>query len=171
MGEAWGVRVIRSDVVRKSLAGIDPLNPGHAVPGLYSAEMTERVYGEVLRQAEGAICRGERVVVDAMFSRICQRQAFLSAADRLGVPTGWLICEGPEDVVRDRLAQRRGDVSDADWQVYLQARAHWEPIDAVTMRRTCRVTTTAPPDELLRQVGPVLATWDMAAATGDFERG
>jgi hypothetical protein len=115
-----------------------------------------------LRQAEGAIWQGERVVVDAMFSRTAQRQVFLHAADRWAVPTGWLICEAPEELVRDRLAQRRGDASDADWQVYLQARAQWEPVDSVTARRTHSVTTTAPPDELVRRVTPVLAAWELA---------
>lgn len=167
LGEACSARVIRSDVVRKELAGIDPRDSGREIPGLYSGEMTERVYNEVLRRAEQAVCQGERVVVDAMFSRTWQRQAFLSAADRLAIPTGWLICEGPEAVVRDRLAQRRGDASDADWQVYLQARALWEPVDVVTLRRTCRVTTMAPPDELVRRVGSVLGEWELNAATGD----
>jgi aminoglycoside phosphotransferase family enzyme/predicted kinase len=162
LGEACGARVIRSDVVRKELAGIDPRHSGREIPGLYSAEMTERVYAEVLRQAEGAIWQGERVVVDAMFSRTAQRQVFLHAADRWAVPTGWLICEAPEELVRDRLAQRRGDASDADWQVYLQARAQWEPVDSVTARRTHSVTTTAPPDELVRRVTPVLAAWELA---------
>lgn len=171
LAKEYGARVIRSDVVRKELGGIDPRESGREIPGLYTAKMTERVYGEVLRQAEEAICQGERVVVDAMFSRGWQRQACLDAADRLAVPTGWLICEAPEEVVRDRLAQRRGDASDADWQVYLQARAHWEAADAVTMRRTCRVTTTMPPDELVRGVGPVLAAWEMSAAAGDLCRG
>jgi predicted kinase len=166
LGTACDARVIRSDVVRKHLAGLEPESSGRDVPGLYSAEMTERVYAEVLRQAEGAIWQGERVVVDATFSREGQRQVFLGAADRLAVPTGWLICEAPEDLVRDRLAQRRGDVSDADWQVYLQARARWEPVDAVTNRRTHIVTTTAPPDELVRHVGPVLAEWEWIDARG-----
>jgi aminoglycoside phosphotransferase family enzyme/predicted kinase len=171
LGEAYGARVIRSDVVRKELAGIAPQDSGREIAGLYSAEMTERVYGEVLRRAEAAIWQGERVVVDAMFSRTAQRQAFLNAADRLAVPTGWLLCEGPADLVRERLARRRGDASDADWQVYLQARARWEPVDPVTARRTERVTTTAPPDELVRRVGPVLAMWELAAETGDIPRG
>jgi aminoglycoside phosphotransferase family enzyme/predicted kinase len=166
LGTACDARVIRSDVVRKQLAGLDPQSSGREIPGLYSAEMTDRVYAEVLRQAEGALWQGERVVVDATFSQGGRRREFLSAADRLAVPTGWLICEAPEDVVRDRLARRRGDASDADWPVYLQARAHWEPVDAFTSRRTHTVTTTAPPDELVRQLAPVLAAWDWSDATG-----
>ena len=80
------------------------------------------------------------------------------------------LCEAPEDVVRDRLARRRGDASDADWQVYLQARAHWDPVDAFTSRRTHTVTTTAPPDELVRQLAPMLAAWDWSDATGATPR-
>lgn len=166
LGSACHARVIRSDVVRKQLAGLEPENSGRHVPGLYSAEMTDRVYAEVLRQAEGAICQGERVVVDATFSRGGLRHTFLGAADRLAVPTGWLICEAPEEVVRGRLEQRRGDASDADWQVYLQARAGWEPVDAVIARRTHAVTTTAPPDELIRRIGPVLAAWEWSESSG-----
>jgi predicted kinase len=38
-----------------------------------------------------------------------------------------LICHADSAVVKTRLEKRRGDVSDADWAIYLQATQRWEP--------------------------------------------
>jgi predicted kinase len=64
--------------------------------------------------------------VDATFREERQRQAFLGAAVRWGVPAVVLLCQAGPETVRRRLKTRRGDASDADWPVYLQVAASWE---------------------------------------------
>jgi predicted kinase len=46
------------------------------------------------------------------------------------------VCEADRDIVRARLAARRGDASDADWKVYEHAAARWEE-PSVAMARVC----------------------------------
>ncbi len=128
LAEHAGFRVIRSDVVRKELAGLtdkeqDPSALGESI---YTAEWTERTYAECLRRAEGLLFEGKRVLVDANFREEARRRAFLEAAARGGVPGTFLLCQAEPDVVRQRLASRRGDASDADWPVYLKAAEIWE---------------------------------------------
>jgi aminoglycoside phosphotransferase family enzyme/predicted kinase len=122
-----GFELIRSDVVRKQLAGLASDAP-QAAPfgqGLYAPEWTERTYEECLRRAEGLVHQGRRVIVDASFRCARHRQMFITAAARQGVPCVLLICNTPPDEVRRRLAARRGDPSDADWAIYLQAAQAW----------------------------------------------
>jgi uncharacterized protein len=121
LAERAGFEVLRSDAVRKELAG--------AAVGredIYTAEWTERTYAECLRRAEGLLLEGRRVLVDATFREEARRRTFLGAARRLGVPGLLLVCRAGPEAVRQRLASRGGDVSDADWHVYLELAAGWQ---------------------------------------------
>jgi aminoglycoside phosphotransferase family enzyme/predicted kinase len=128
LADRAGFTVIRSDVVRKELAGRPPNEPTPADERerLYSAEWTARTYAECLRWADDALFAGRRVIVDATFADDVHRQQFLSLAARLAVPGVLLLCQADCEQVRKRLAERRGDASDADWAVYESAAARWQ---------------------------------------------
>lgn len=121
-------RVIRSDVVRKELAGAigSASRPAAFGEGIYTPEWTERTYAECLRRAEELLFEGKRVLVDANFREDRHRLAFLKAAIRWGVPGAFLACQASPEVVRERLASRPDEVSDADWSVYRRAAQTWE---------------------------------------------
>src|SRR5262249_20569256 len=80
LAERAGFEVIRSDVVRKELAG--------ASEGIYTPEWAERTYAECLRRAEQVLFEGQRPLVDATFREERWRRDFLALADRWGVPAG-----------------------------------------------------------------------------------
>jgi aminoglycoside phosphotransferase family enzyme/predicted kinase len=132
LAEQAGFAVIRSDKVRKELAGIPFTVKGRSI---YTPEWSERTYRECWRRADQGLFAGRRVLVDATFSKEHGRRDFLAGARRLGVPAALLICQADREVIRQRLAQRRGDVSDADWAVYEEAERTWEPlgVEAVTI--------------------------------------
>jgi predicted kinase len=75
---------------------------------------------------EELLFEGKRVLVDATFREEKSRRMFLESALRWGIPYVLLLCRAEPDVVRHRLENRRGDASDADWNVYLQAAMRWE---------------------------------------------
>jgi predicted kinase len=52
-----------------------------------------------------------------------------------------VVCEADPAVVRVRLRDRRGDVSDADWAVYEGAAARWESPSEATRARYRAVRT------------------------------
>jgi aminoglycoside phosphotransferase family enzyme/predicted kinase len=131
LAEQAGFVVIRSDEVRKELAGV-PFTARDL--SIYTPEWSERTYRECWRRAEQGVFEGRRVLVDATFSKEHGRCEFLAGARRLGVPATLLICQADRDVVKQRLARRCGDVSDADWAVYEEAERVWEPLGVEAVR-------------------------------------
>lgn len=121
--------VIRSDVVRKELAGTACSSPAAAMDGtgIYSPEWIDRTYAECLRRASELLFQGRRVIVDATFVEERHRRIFLNTATRCGVPGLLFLCEADPELVRQRLADRRGDASDADWNVYTKMSERWTP--------------------------------------------
>jgi predicted kinase len=159
-----GFRVIRSDLVRKELAGVAGKQAGPSAfgEGIYAAEWAERTYAECLRRAEGLLFEGERVLVDANFREEAWRRAFLEAATRWGVPGGLLLCQAEPDVVRERLAGRRDDASDADWTVYLKAAETWEDPGPRTRSALQFVSTGGSMEQALSQAVDALRLWDLS---------
>jgi aminoglycoside phosphotransferase family enzyme/predicted kinase len=142
LAEHAHLHVLRTDLVRKELAGRggEPSQP-LSKEDLYTAHRTEETYAECLRRAERLLFEGERVLVDATFREDRRRRAFLEAAARWGVPAVVFLCQAPPEVVRARLAGRRGDASDADWPVYQLLAGRWEEPGAFTAPFVRRLLT------------------------------
>jgi aminoglycoside phosphotransferase family enzyme/predicted kinase len=149
LAERAGFQRVRSDEVRKALAGVAA--DRRLGEEFYSPVWTERTYAECLRRAGERLFEGGRVLVDATFGRESQRRLFLDAATRWGVPALWLLCRAEPAVVRERLEQRRGDVSDADWSVHVQAAAAWEDAGPATRRVLRVIPTDGTADEAARR--------------------
>ena len=163
LAERAGFRVIRSDLVRKELTGAagKGQEPSAFGEGIYTSEWNERTYGECLCRTEALLFEGKRVLVDANFREEAWRRAFLEAAIRWGVPGGLLLCQAELDVVRDRLASRRGDASDADWPVYLKAAEAWEEPGPRTRSALQTVATGGSEERALSQAVEVLRLWNL----------
>jgi hypothetical protein len=146
-------QVIRSDIVRKELAGV-PIDSAPRTAdraGIYTSEWTDRTYAECLLRAEQLLFEGERIIVDATFLEEHRRRPFFDAALRWGVPIVLLVCQADPAAVKTRLEARRGDVSDADWEVYLQAARRWEPPLGLARRATRHIGSGASADAVLEQ--------------------
>lgn len=128
LGEPPGARVLRSDVIRKRMHG---LVPEQRLPeSAYAAEMTASVYALIGARAAAAIRDGHSAIADAVFARAEERAAIAAAADDF---TGlWL--EAAPEILRDRVAGRRNDASDADVAV-LDAQLARPAIDPGSWRR------------------------------------
>ncbi|PKU26084.1 AAA family ATPase [Telmatospirillum siberiense] len=111
VGAAPGAVALRSDVLRKHLAGIDPFTRLSAEG--YSEEMTGRTYATLYEQAERILRAGHAVIADAVFSRPEQRAAIEAVASRAGVPFDGLWLDADPKVLRERVDARRNDASDA----------------------------------------------------------
>jgi uncharacterized protein len=153
-----GFRVIRSDVVRKDLAGLPggETRPPHLRESVYTTAWTERTYGECLRRAERLLADGERVLVDATFREERQRQTLLEAAGRWGVPESLLLCQADPTTVRQRLEARQEDVPDADWSVYRRLAGDWEEFGPLTRSALHPLSTEDSPEQVLSRALAVL---------------
>ncbi|OQR88831.1 hypothetical protein THRCLA_10072 [Thraustotheca clavata] len=128
---------VRSDVVRKQLAGMDPTvkTPDANIDQVYSSSFTEKTYVECWRQAREALQKGKRVLVDATFRENAYRALFIEGAKQVGVDVGVVICECNREIVNSRIAKRAteaSNVSDADWAVFEKVESTWQPFDTTS---------------------------------------
>ena len=161
LAEKAGLHVIRSDVVRKELANQPDQGRTQTQESLYTREWHDRTYAECLLCAERLIRDGNRAIVDANFRQEKDRRAFREAAVRCGVPICMIHCQASAETARRRLEGRKGDVSDADWSVYLHATESWEEFGAATQRVLRTISTEGCPEQALSESLQVLREFDM----------
>lgn len=109
---APGAPILRSDVLRKLLAGVrdDVRLPASS----YTREASARVYDLLTHAVSRALAAGRSVIADAVALRPEERARFAAIADAVGVPfTGIWLTVAPE-VAAARVGARVGDASDAD---------------------------------------------------------
>ncbi|HEY7071135.1 MAG TPA: AAA family ATPase [Acidimicrobiales bacterium] len=118
LGDALGATVLRSDELRKELAGLRPAQPAPAAfgEGLYRPEATAATYGEMLARAGVALGLGESVVLDASWTAAPWRARARELAARRCAGLVEIRCRTDagqaERRIRLRLAAG-GDASDA----------------------------------------------------------
>ncbi|NND91865.1 MAG: AAA family ATPase [Granulosicoccus sp.] len=106
-----GAVLLRSDSERKRSMGI---NETDSLPDDHYTEEASRVnYRLLLRKAERALKAGQSVVVDAVFVDAGQRLGIEQCAREQGVVFMGVWLHAPVDVLRQRVASRVGDASDA----------------------------------------------------------
>ena len=115
---------LRSDLIRKELAGINPHTRVKESfgAGIYSEDMTRKVYREMVFRAKELVNEGKRVVLDATFLKRWQRQMVKDAFER---PL-FILAKASEESIKQRLKGRK-DVSDADFRIYLKQKEIIEP--------------------------------------------
>ncbi len=118
----WGIRWLRSDVIRKELCGV----AGQSVPapfgkGIYSRRMTRETYRELARRAVTGLREEGVVIVDATNLKRADREIFYEAVSELAPrpPITLLVCRAPRPVLEENLRRRQkeGDVSDAGLEI------------------------------------------------------
>lgn len=134
IGPVPGALVLRSDVIRKHLAGVD--ENVRLGPEGYADEMTARVYETMRDRARAALKAGHGVIADAVHARLEERQAIEAVARELGVAFDGLWLEAPAEVLQSRVASRGQDASDATVDVlrrqlgYSLGDIAWHRVDA-----------------------------------------
>ena len=111
IGAFPGAVHVRSDAERKRLFGV---SLSERLPAsAYAPEISDRVYAMCRKRAAMALEGGQAVIVDAVHAKQEERNALAALAAEQGVPFTGLWLEAPARVMRDRVAARIGDVSDA----------------------------------------------------------
>ncbi len=130
LGAAPGALVLRSDETRKRRAGVAPET--RLPEAAYTPAENAAVLTDLLALARTALAGGHSVILDAVFQREAERCALPALhPDFAGL---WLTA--PLEVLRARVAARRGDASDATLAVLEAAAARdagpigWHILDA-----------------------------------------
>ncbi len=128
LGARPGARVLRSDVIRKRLFGLDP--EARLSEQAYAAEATARVYAALREKAEAALAAGYCAIIDAVALRPEERQSFAAVAQKAAVPFTGIWLDAPVAALSTRVAARRGDASDATPEIVeRQSRVDAGPLD------------------------------------------
>jgi predicted kinase len=132
---APGARWLRTDVLRKRMAGVAP--EAHLSQASYTPEANAAVYRRLLGDAAESLAAGRSVIVDGVFAEPAEREkiAGVAAAARVRFSGLWLTA-APE-VLMDRVDARHSDASDADHDIVERQRtyavgdlANWQILDA-----------------------------------------
>jgi uncharacterized protein len=111
LGARPGARVLRSDVIRKRLFGLDP--EARLPEDAYTPEVSERVYSTLRMQAAAALRAGYCAIVDTVALHAQERQAFAAVAQAAGVPFTGIWLDASPQTMTARVEARRHDASDA----------------------------------------------------------
>ena len=160
--EALGLVRVRSDVERKRLFGLKPLeSSARAGPpeGIYTSEASARTYEVLRREAEVILQAGFSVLLDATFLRRAHRVPVIALAQRLGVPCRVLVFSAPEPLLRERIRHRAAegrDASEADEAVMQRQLREWEPVSPEEGATVWALDTTQSVDwaDVLARQGP-----------------
>jgi len=153
-----GAVVLRSDEVRKELAGLAPGDRAGAgaFEGIYTPAWTARTYDALLARARRLLELGESVVLDASWREASWRDAARAAAAAAVADVVELRCDAPVAVAAGRAARRAEagrDASDADAGVarFLAGGDPWPEARAVGTGGDPAVAL----DEAVRSLGAV----------------
>jgi aminoglycoside phosphotransferase family enzyme/predicted kinase len=129
-----GIR-LRSDVTRKRLFGLKPLqDSADILGGIYTQEASARTLATLVQDARGLLAAGFLVIVDATFIHRRWRAPFQTLAMELQINWQIVSLAAPADVLQARIAQRQvqgTDASEAGLAVLESQLANLEPFEAV----------------------------------------
>ncbi|MFD2184492.1 AAA family ATPase [Rhodoplanes azumiensis] len=138
-----GAVVLRSDVLRKALAGVEEHTrlPAEA----YTPEATARVYTALAARAARVLAAGHSVVADAVFARAAERSAIAAVATTARVRFFGAFLEADLATREARVSGRVRDASDADAAV---AR-HQETYDVGRLDGWARIDAAGTPADTM----------------------
>lgn len=134
IGGSPGALVLRTDEIRKQLAGLrddEALPPSAYTPAHHAA-----VYGEMQKRASASLAAGRSCILDAVHGRPAEREQARQLAERHGATFAGVWLDAPEERLLERVAARRNDPSDAGGDIVRRQLAagfgdiDWPRIDA-----------------------------------------
>ena len=122
---------LRSDAIRKQIAGIDLLERGS--DDIYTPEMTAKTYARLTELGVLLASKGFTVILDAKYDRISLRGQAIAAAQAQNIPCEIIYCDAPVEVLQQRLrdrAEANNDIADATVELLASQQAAFEDFTA-----------------------------------------
>ena len=146
--EKLGAIRIRSDIERKRLFNIKTDDSIHekVKQGIYTDKATQATYLKLLELAESIIDAGLPVIVDATFSTTEQRKLFKELAAKKQARFIILEFIATNETLKQRIYNRKNDVSDADLNVLENQIKNWKPLQQDEKTHSILINTEEPFD-------------------------
>ncbi len=148
---------IRSDAVRKHLAGLELLQRGDQTgefgEGIYTPEMTAKTYNRLLELGLLLASQGLTVILDAKYDQHHFREAVLTHAQQAEIPIKLIHCQASPETLRTRLNQRQGDIADATAKILATQLATFEPLAPAEIPQAVTIHTEAALGPQIRELG------------------
>ena len=146
-----GFVVISSDEIRKQLAGMDVYDKDLSdyKQGIYSEEMTRKVYSEIINRAYDLAREGKNVVLDATFIKKWQRDKVFERFKRLGIKPLVVFLDVDESTALEHFREREKEksVSDGRYEIFVKQKSDLEmPEDALV------IGAKKPVSEIVREI-------------------
>jgi aminoglycoside phosphotransferase family enzyme/predicted kinase len=141
---------LRSDAVRKHLAGIPLLERGG--DQIYTPEMTQKTYSRLLSLGITLANQGWQVILDAKYDKQNLREQAIAQATQHQLPLQIINCTAPVEVLQQRLAHRTGDIADATADLLTSQLNQAEPLTDKEQPYVKIVDTTQPVEEQLATI-------------------
>jgi predicted kinase len=154
LGERLATPVINSDTVRKTIAGKLGRHIVSFNEGIYSANMTEKTYAKLAREAEKQLLEGRGAILDATFGQRKHREMIVRLAEKHKIPLLFIHCSVSEEITQQRLNRRMlegKDLSDGRWEIYAGQKAAYQPIEEVSPGSCLELNTAASVEELAQR--------------------
>ncbi|TAE57986.1 MAG: adenylyl-sulfate kinase [Nostocales cyanobacterium] len=150
LARQMGAIHIRSDAVRKHLAGIPLLQRGGNE--IYTPEMTQKTYSKLLSLGITLANQGWKVILDAKYDRQHLRQEAINQANKHHLPLKIISCTAPIEVLTERLVNRRGDIADATSDLLASQLKQAEPFTETEKPYLKILDTTKSKEEQLKEL-------------------
>jgi len=118
---------LRSDAIRKQIAGLDLMQRGG--DEIYTPEMTAQTYTRLAELGTLLTSKGFNVILDAKYDRVSLRSQAIAAAQSQNIPVEIIYCNAPEEVLQQRLRDRaiaNNDIADATVELLASQQASFE---------------------------------------------
>jgi aminoglycoside phosphotransferase family enzyme/predicted kinase len=154
LAERLGAVRIRSDVERKRMHGFDAeaRSASALEGGLYREGATRATYAKLAAAARVVARAGYPAIVDATFLRRSQRDVLADCARAIDAPLIVIDVQAAPHVLRERVAARRDDPSEATLDVLQHQVATAEPLAPEEALKVVRCESDAPPGRLARML-------------------
>ncbi|MCB1876284.1 MAG: AAA family ATPase [Chromatiales bacterium] len=152
--EQLGAIRLRSDVERKRLAGLAPLEKSHSslTDDLYSDQQTNRTYEHLAKLTGALLSLGFSVIVDASFLNAAHRQQFRALADTMKLEFRIVACRAGPSTLAARIDDRTRDASEATRDVLKQQQQSYVELASQEQAATWIIDTESSTDQSLARL-------------------
>lgn len=149
--------LIRSDAVRKDILGMGQKEHAYVDfgEGIYSKEITEKTYEKMVEIAREKMLKGFKVIMDATFLKMEQREKVLYMCEKNGFNPLFIFCIAPKDVLLGRVKKRKEegiDISDAHEEILLKQLKEIEEPFELSSFRLFKLDTSTFDKEIFKKV-------------------